>query len=78
MLAQIMMSLMLAGCGAATAIGMVGMYGNSHTGWAPICDHLSKFCHGVTTSIILSLLSVLSLMMLTVISSYNYSRQLQM
>ncbi|KAK4767595.1 hypothetical protein SAY86_015345 [Trapa natans] len=70
-----MMALMLAGCGGAIAIGMVGMYGNSHTGWAAICDHMGKFCHGVVISIILSILSVHSLMMLTILSSYHYSRQ---
>ncbi|KAK4767509.1 hypothetical protein SAY86_015259 [Trapa natans] len=70
-----MMALMLAGCGGAIAIGMVGMYGNSHTGWAAICDHMGKFCHGAVISIVLSILSTHFLMMLTILSSYHYSRQ---
>lgn len=73
---QFMMCLVLGGCSAATAIGFVGQYGNSHTGWTPICDHFGKFCHRVSKSVILSYLSVISLLIL-VISSAIKSRQIQ-
>ncbi|KAJ7945653.1 CASP-like protein [Quillaja saponaria] len=56
----LMMSLVLAGCAAATAIGYVGRHGNSHSMWAPICNPFQKFCSKVTTSVILSYLSVIS------------------
>ncbi|KAL6177677.1 hypothetical protein ACLB2K_049202 [Fragaria x ananassa] len=70
------MCLVLAGCAAATAIGFVGRYGNSHTGWSPICDHFDKFCHRVSISVILSYLSLIILLMLTVGSAIN-SRQIR-
>ncbi|PRQ16889.1 putative casparian strip membrane protein [Rosa chinensis] len=69
------MCLVLAGCAAATAIGFVGRYGNSHTGWTPICDHFGKFCHRVLISVILSYLSLIILLMLTVSSAIK-SRQI--
>ncbi|KAF2311570.1 hypothetical protein GH714_024913 [Hevea brasiliensis] len=47
-----MMCLVLAGCAAATAVGFVGKYGNSHSGWMPanseveleynVADHAMK------------------------------------
>ncbi|XP_059433369.1 CASP-like protein 1F1 [Corylus avellana] len=71
-----MMSLVLAGCAAATAEGFIGRYGNSHAGWTPICDHFGKFCNKMTTSVILSYLSLSFLFMLTIISA-SKSRQIQ-
>ncbi|KAF3438513.1 hypothetical protein FNV43_RR21275 [Rhamnella rubrinervis] len=70
-----MVSLVLAGCAAATAIGYVGRYGNSHSGWSPICDHFGNFCKRVTNSVIFSYLAVLFLLMLTIMS-VSKSRQI--
>ncbi|KAL2515152.1 CASP-like protein [Forsythia ovata] len=41
----------MAGCSAGIAIGYLGKYGNSHTGWMPICDHFAKYCQRVTISV---------------------------
>ncbi|XP_055831744.1 CASP-like protein 1F1 [Solanum dulcamara] len=71
----IMMALLLAGCAAATAIGYVGQYGESHSGWMPICDHVDKFCRKVRHSIILSYIAVLLYLCLTIISA-NQSRKI--
>ncbi|KAJ8559764.1 hypothetical protein K7X08_003822 [Anisodus acutangulus] len=72
----IMMALLLAGCAAATAVGYVGKYGEMHSGWMPICDHVSKFCHKVTTSVMLSYFAVILYLFLTIISA-NQSRKIQ-
>ncbi|OIT02119.1 PREDICTED: CASP-like protein 1F2 [Nicotiana attenuata] len=72
----IVMAVLLAGCAAATAIGYVGKYGESHSGWMPICDHVSKFCHKVTDSVMLSYFAVLFYLCLAIISA-NQSRQIQ-
>ncbi|XP_050221545.1 CASP-like protein 1F1 [Mercurialis annua] len=71
----IMMLLLLAGCSAATAIGFLGKYGNTYSGWMPICDRFGKFCHRGTVSVMLAYLSVIFLLILTV-SSANKSRQI--
>ncbi|XP_038709927.1 CASP-like protein 1F1 [Tripterygium wilfordii] len=72
----LMMAMVLAGCAAATAIGYVGQFGNSHIGWLAICDHFGKFCHKLICSIALSFVSVLSLLALTIMSAVR-SRHIQ-
>lgn len=72
----LMMSLVLAGCAAATAIGYVGRYGYQRTGWMPICDNFGKFCDRVTTAVVFSYLSFVLLLILTIISAIQ-SRQSQ-
>ncbi|KAM7483488.1 hypothetical protein LguiB_008071 [Lonicera macranthoides] len=71
----VVMALLMGGCAAATAIGYVGRYGNSHTGWMPICDHFAKFCSRVTISVTLSYLSFFLYLALSIISA-NKSRQI--
>jgi len=70
------MSLVLGGCAAATVIGSLGKYGNSHTGWMQICDHFGKFCKRATTSVAFSYFSLVCLLILT-ITSASKSRQIQ-
>ncbi|XP_059645044.1 CASP-like protein 1F1 [Cornus florida] len=72
----VMMTLVMAACAAATAIGYVGRYGNSHTGWMAICDNFAKFCDRVTVSVVLSYLSFIFYLFLTIISA-SKSRQTQ-
>lgn len=72
---QSILSLALAGCAAATAIGYVGKYGNRHSGWSPICDQFGEFCKRVTNAVIFAYLAVLFLLMLTIISA-SKSRQI--
>ncbi|KAH7578527.1 hypothetical protein ACOSP7_000163 [Xanthoceras sorbifolium] len=70
----LMMSLVLASCAAATAVGYIGKFGNNHIGWVAICDQFGKFCNRVTISVILSYLSVMFLLVLT-IGNASRSRQ---
>ncbi|XWS51478.1 hypothetical protein CRYUN_Cryun12cG0179600 [Craigia yunnanensis] len=71
-----MMSLVLSSVTAATAVGYIGQYGNSHIGWFQICDRLNKFCHKVTISMVLSYLTAICLLVLTIISA-SKSRQIK-
>ncbi|KAB5525189.1 hypothetical protein DKX38_022938 [Salix brachista] len=64
-----LMSLIIGGCAAATAIGFLGKHGNGHTGWMKICDHFGRFCNTVTVSVILSYLSLICLLILTITSA---------
>nr|DAD34140.1 TPA_asm: hypothetical protein HUJ06_004780 [Nelumbo nucifera] len=67
----IVMALVMGAAAAATAIGYVGVYGNAHTGWMPICDHVGKFCHRVTASFICSYLVLFVYLILIVLSAYK-------
>ncbi|XP_052189433.1 CASP-like protein 1F2 [Diospyros lotus] len=60
--------LVMAGCAAATAIGMVGQYGQNASGWMPICDRVGKFCHKATASVALSFTVLFCYLALTVTS----------
>ncbi|XP_021909001.1 CASP-like protein 1F2 [Carica papaya] len=71
-----MMSLVLAGCAAATAVGYLGKNGDSHAGWLPICNYLDKFCKRMTTATVTSYLSLILLLSLTIISATR-SREIQ-
>ncbi|KAM7272368.1 hypothetical protein ACFE04_027031 [Oxalis oulophora] len=64
-----MMSLELSGCTAATAVGYIAKYGNSHTGWLAFCDQFGKYCDRVTFGLVLGFLGFVFLLMLTVISA---------
>ncbi|GMI67336.1 hypothetical protein HRI_000402900 [Hibiscus trionum] len=72
-----MMSLMLSGVAAGTAIGYVGRYGNSHAGWMEICHRLKKYCNRATASMALSYLSVVCLLLLLTVISASKSRQIK-
>ncbi|KAK4414104.1 CASP-like protein 1F1 [Sesamum alatum] len=61
--------LLMAACSATTAIGYVGKYGNSHTGWMPICDQFGRFCNRVIISALLSYLGCAVYLILTIISA---------
>ncbi|KAI5683172.1 hypothetical protein M9H77_04400 [Catharanthus roseus] len=65
--------LLMGACGAAAAIGYVGKYGESHIGWAAICDNFSKFCNRVILSLVFSFLALIFYLFLT-ITSANKSR----
>ena len=71
-----MVALLMAGCAAATAIGYVGKYGNSHSGWIAICDNFGKFCDKVTISVMLSYFAFGFYLFLTIISA-TMSRHIQ-
>ncbi|GMH01115.1 hypothetical protein Nepgr_002954 [Nepenthes gracilis] len=64
----VMMSLLLGGSAAATAIGYIGKHGDRHAGWLPICDQLSSFCNRVFTAVILSYASAAFFLFLAIIS----------
>ncbi|EYU43016.1 hypothetical protein ABFS82_04G120900 [Erythranthe guttata] len=71
----IMNVLLMAACAATTAVGYIGKYGNSHTGWIAICDHFPKFCNRVTTAATMSYLGFIVYFILTIISA-KQSRQI--
>ncbi|XP_058103004.1 CASP-like protein 1F2 [Magnolia sinica] len=62
-----MMGLTIAASSAATSIGYLGRYGNSHIGWTAICDNFGKFCNKVGISVIFSFVAILPFIILTLI-----------
>ncbi|XP_051115484.1 CASP-like protein 1F2 [Andrographis paniculata] len=56
-------------CAASTAVGWVGKYGNSHTGWTAICDHFGRFCNRIIAAVVLAYIGLALFMILTAISA---------
>ncbi|OVA17414.1 Uncharacterized protein family UPF0497 [Macleaya cordata] len=63
----------VSGFAAASAIGYLGRYGNTHTYWNPICDTMDKFCKRVTISLILSGVGLIISVILTLWSAFRIS-----
>ncbi|GFZ08020.1 hypothetical protein Acr_19g0009570 [Actinidia rufa] len=72
----IVMTLVMAACAAATAIGVVARNGNVHTGWIAICDNFVRFCHRITISVTLSYVSFVLYLLLTIISANKARKSL--
>lgn len=70
---QAVTTLLMAACAAASAIGLVGKFGNSHVGWMAICNDFGRFCDRIIVAVTLSYLAFLVHLLLTVISA-NKSR----
>ncbi|CAA0824608.1 CASP-like protein 1C2 [Striga hermonthica] len=63
--------LLLSGTSAAMAIGYVGRYGQSKTGWMPVCDRVAKFCDKIIASIVSSFVALICLVLLTIMSAHK-------
>ncbi|KAG8385011.1 hypothetical protein BUALT_Bualt04G0177800 [Buddleja alternifolia] len=63
--------LLVSGCSAGMAIGYVGKFGQSQTGWIAICDKVAKFCDKIMASIASSFVAVICLFVLTLMSAHN-------
>ena len=69
LLNQVVMTLLMAACSAATAMGYLGRYGNKHAGWIAICGYLDSYCDRITVSVTLSYIAFLFYFFLAIISA---------
>ncbi|KAL2341163.1 hypothetical protein Fmac_009103 [Flemingia macrophylla] len=63
----LMVALLFSGNGAAIAIGLLGLQGNSHLHWNKVCNVFGKFCHQTTVSLFTSLLGSTAFLLLLVV-----------
>ncbi|XP_020221952.1 CASP-like protein 1E1 isoform X2 [Cajanus cajan] len=63
----LMVALLFSGNGAAIAIGLLGLQGNSHVHWNKVCNVFGKFCHQATLSLFTSLLGSTAFLLLLVV-----------
>ncbi|XP_068667059.1 CASP-like protein 1F1 [Aristolochia californica] len=63
------MGLLTAASSAATAIGFVGKYGNSHTGWGEICSYVGHYCDKTTYSVVCSYAALVLFFFITILSA---------
>ncbi|XP_050238537.1 CASP-like protein 1E1 [Mercurialis annua] len=65
------LGLQFSAIGAATAVGVLGQYGNSHTNWHKVCYVFSAFCEQMLAALILSISGTFVLLWLVVIAVFH-------
>ncbi|KAL1827408.1 hypothetical protein ACET3Z_005820 [Daucus carota] len=70
-----MVALLFSANGAATAIGLVALHGNSHTHWHKLCYLFHKYCIYGAASIVVSTLGSLVFLCLVVLAALKLYRK---
>ncbi|XP_027933425.1 CASP-like protein 1E1 isoform X2 [Vigna unguiculata] len=60
----LMVALLFSSNGAAIAVGLLGLQGNSHVHWNKVCNIFGKFCDQVAASLFISLLGSITFLLL--------------
>jgi len=60
----LMGALLFSSQGAAIAIGLLDLHGNSHVHWNKVCNLFGKFCDQVAASLFISLLGSIAFLLL--------------
>ncbi|KAF7813686.1 CASP-like protein 1E2 [Senna tora] len=64
MVDALMVGLLFSGNGAASAVGLIGLQGNSHVHWTKVCNVFTKFCDQFEVALSFSLLASLAFLFL--------------
>ncbi|KAD3338203.1 hypothetical protein E3N88_33724 [Mikania micrantha] len=70
-----MMALLFSANGAATAVGIIGVNGNSHTQWHKVCYVFKSHCHQGAASIAMSFLRSFVFLWLVVFAILNLHKK---
>ncbi|KAL6339621.1 hypothetical protein AAG906_034706 [Vitis piasezkii] len=70
-----MVGLLFSANGAATAVGVLGQYGNSHVEWKKVCNVFDSFCDHLVASLALSFLGSLSFLGLVLLAILNLHKK---
>ncbi|KAI5558549.1 hypothetical protein POPTR_017G062100v4 [Populus trichocarpa] len=68
---MVMTVLMISGCAAATAVGYLSKYGQREAFWNPFCSYVTKFCHQMLISTVLSYLAFFCYLALNILAAYK-------
>ncbi|KAK1428214.1 hypothetical protein QVD17_17043 [Tagetes erecta] len=70
-----MVALLFSANGAATAVGLIGANGNSHTQWHRVCHIFKRYCHQGAASITMSFLGSFAFLWLVVFAILNLHKK---
>ncbi|KAK9057265.1 hypothetical protein SSX86_022100 [Deinandra increscens subsp. villosa] len=70
-----MMALLFSANGAATAVGIIGVNGNSHTQWHKVCYIFKRYCHQGAASLAMSFLGSFAFLWLVVFAILNLHKK---
>lgn len=71
----IMVALLFSANGAAVAVGVIGIHGNSHTQWHKVCNMFKKYCHYAAASIVISMLGSFVFLCLVVLATLKLHKK---
>lgn len=71
----IMVALLFSANGAAMGVGLIALYGNSHTHWHKICYLFHRYCIYGAASIVISMLGSLVFLCLVVLAALKLHRK---
>ncbi|KAI3668238.1 hypothetical protein L6452_43315 [Arctium lappa] len=71
----VMVALLFSANGAATAVGVIGLNGNSHTQWQKVCYIFKRYCHQGAASIVISFLGSFAFLWLVVFAILNLHKK---
>ncbi|KAI8003722.1 hypothetical protein LOK49_LG08G03118 [Camellia lanceoleosa] len=72
----LILGIVAAATGAAGAVAYIGLKGNSHFGWAKICNNYHKFCQHLAASVAVSLFAAIVLVLLIILSAFSLSKKI--
>lgn len=70
-----MVALLFSGIGAASAVGVIGLKGNSHLQWKKVCNVYGKYCHQGMASVALSLLGAIAYLLLVILTASKLQKR---
>lgn len=70
----VMVALLFSANGAAIAVGVLGLHGNSHVRWNKVCNVFGKFCDQEVASLIISVLGSIAFLLLVVLPGLRLQR----
>ncbi|PIA44636.1 hypothetical protein AQUCO_01700316v1 [Aquilegia coerulea] len=71
----VMAALMFSANGAAAAVGMIGLHGNSHVRWNKVCDVFGSNCRHVVASVVVSTIGASVFLLLIVLAVVSLQKR---
>ncbi|KAF5206491.1 Casp-like protein 1e1 [Thalictrum thalictroides] len=71
----VMMALLFSANGAAAAIGLIGVHGNSHLRWNKICNIFGSNCQHVVASVVVSTIGASVFLLLILLTVVNLQKR---
>ncbi|KAK3004155.1 hypothetical protein RJ639_019051 [Escallonia herrerae] len=71
----IMVALLFSANGAASAVGVIALTGNSHVQWHKVCHVFKKYCHHGAASIVMSMLGSGAFLWLVVFATLSLHKK---
>ncbi|KAA8543154.1 hypothetical protein F0562_021351 [Nyssa sinensis] len=70
-----MVALLFSANGAAIAVGVIGIHGNSHANWNKVCNVVKNYCRHSTASIAMSMLGSFAFLWLVVLATLQLHKK---